>query len=137
MQLGLLAFLVLAASIISFFSEDFAIFFKKLFKLKGATLILPLFVASGLIRLYNDSVLEVLLTLQTWLRYLMIQCMSCLPFHTGAAFITQVLCLFILSSLPIWGFYWLVKTKKWGKATEWAGRAYVGVWLFLIILWIA
>ena len=137
MQLGLLAFLVLAASIISFFSEDFATFFKKLFKLKGAPLILPLLVASGLIRLYNDSVLEVLLTLQTWLRYLMIQCMSCLPFHTGAAFITQVLCLFILSSLPIWGFYWLVKTKKWGKATEWAGRAYVGVWLFLIMLWIA
>ena len=137
MQLGLLAFLVLAASIISFFSDEFAKFFKKLFKRKSAQLILPPLILSGLISLYNDSVLGVLLTLQTWLRYLMVQCMSCLPFHTGAAFITQVICLYILPSLPIWGFYGLVKTKKWGKATEWAGRAYVGVWLFLIMLWIA
>ncbi len=137
MQLGLLAFLVLAASIISFFSDEFAQFFKKLFKIKGAYVFLPLLVASGLIRLYKDLFLGVLLTFQTWLRYIMIQLMSCLPFHTGAAFITQVMCLFILSSLPAWGLYWLVKTKKWGKATEWAGRAYVGLWFFLIMLWIA
>lgn len=137
MKLELLAFLVLAASIISFFKDEFTRFFKKIWSIKGAPLVLPLLAASTFTLVYGDDLFTFLLILQEALHNTMIALIQWMPFQMGAAFIAQMMCLFILATAPAWALYGLARYYTWEHPTIWATRIYAGLWIFLLILWIA
>ena len=137
MQFGLLAFLVLSAAIISFFLDDFKSLFKKLFALPGVELLLPLIILSVLLVLYNDEVFNGLYSLQGLLRQGMLALMHARSFNLGVLITTSVMGIFLLTSLPGFGVYWLVKYMEWGNPAVWALRTSGILLIFWVFLWIS
>lgn len=78
-----LALLVLLSSILVFFSEEFGKAIKKLFAIKGAKLIIPLFAASWLIYSYNFWVLWGIFYLREILHNVLNFLVQILPFQKG------------------------------------------------------
>ena len=135
----LLALLVFIASIITFFSGEFGRLFRKIYSIPGAPVVLPLLIISGFLVAYMQNVLSFLLWNQSGLRFTMIKLVECLPFHTGAAFITEVICLFLFTTIPVWGLYWSMRSQiqYLKKAKPYATHVYAVLWIYLVILWIA
>jgi hypothetical protein len=133
----LLAFLVIIAAIIAFFLDEFSATLKKIFSISWLRGILPLLAVSGCLMSFKNSVLLMLLSCQTYFRYLMVLIYQYLPNTVWGGYIAQLSVLFLMTSLPVWCFYGVLKYKRWGNPLAWATRMYMFVWIFLVIFWVA
>ena len=96
-----LALLVLLGSILVFFSEEFIKMFKKLFAIKGAKLLIPLFLASWLIYTFDFWFLWVVFYLREMLLYILIFLTSIMPFQKGAESVALVILITVASVVPV------------------------------------
>ncbi|KTC89765.1 hypothetical protein OQJ18_07715 [Fluoribacter dumoffii] len=96
-----LALLVLLSSILVFFSEEFGKAIKKLFAIKGAKLIIPLFAASWLIYSYNFWVLWGIFYLREILHNVLNFLVQILPFQKGAVPLVLIFMLTFISVVPV------------------------------------
>lgn len=96
-----LALVVLFGAILVFFSEEFGKTIKKLFAIKGAKLIIPLFVVSWLIFSFDFWVLWAILYLRDMLHAVLNFLVQIMPFQKWAVQVVQVFMLTFLSVVPV------------------------------------
>ncbi|CAM2780841.1 Uncharacterised protein [Legionella steigerwaltii] len=106
-----LALLVLLGSILVFFSEEFSKAIKKLFAIKGAKLIIPLFAASWLIYTFDFWVLWAIFYLREILYDVLNFLVRIMPFQTGAVQVVLVFMLTFLSVVPVLTLDFLSRRK--------------------------
>lgn len=135
--MSLLALLVICASILAFFLDEFAATFKKMFAVGWIKIFLPLFIVSVCVISFSTSILSCLLWFQNYFRYLMVLIFQCLPNKVWSGIIAQCVVIFLVASLPTWGLYGLLKYKHWGRPMVWATHIYLILWISLVILWVA
>lgn len=135
--MSLLPLLVICASILAFFLDEFAQTFKKIFAIRGIRIVLPLFIVSSCVIWLSNGILTCLLWFQTYFRYLMVLIFQCLPYKLWAGIIAQWCVIFLVASVPTWCLYGILKYKQWGRPTVWATHTYLILWIVLVILWVA
>ncbi|MBN9226889.1 MULTISPECIES: hypothetical protein [Legionella] len=96
-----LALVILFGAILVFFSEEFGKTIKKLFAIKGAKLIIPLFVVSWLIFSFDFWVLWAILYLRDMLHAVLNFLVQIMPFQKWAVQVVQVFMLTFLSVVPV------------------------------------
>ncbi|KTC79048.1 hypothetical protein [Legionella cherrii] len=96
-----LTLLVLFGSILVFFSEEFIKTIKKIFAIKGAKLIIPLFVASWLIFSFDLWVLWAIYYLREMLHDILNYLVQIMPFQNWALQVVLVFMLTFLSVVPV------------------------------------
>jgi len=96
-----LALVILFGAILVFFSEEFGKTIKKLFAIKGAKLIKPLFVVSWLIFSFDFWVLWAILYLRDMLHAVLNFLVQIMPFQKWAVQVVQVFMLTFLSVVPV------------------------------------
>jgi len=120
--------LVLSAAVIVFFSDEFAQFIKKLFKIRSFSLLFPLFVASWLIVSYEPWVRFLLLYFH-WLLDTAVRALAyLLPFKFASVLLSQFIILSIFTVLPIILFDWFYKKRN--------HQPYDYIWYLFILLFI-
>jgi len=133
----LLAFLVIIAAIIAFFLDELSGTLKKIFSVGWLRVMLPLLAVSGCLMSFKNTLLLMLLSCQTYCRYLMVLIVQFLPNTLWGGYIAQQSVLFLMTSIPVWCLYGVLKYKHWGNPYAWATRTYLILWIFLLILWVA
>lgn len=111
-MLTTLALVVFAAAIVVFFSQEFIKFFKKIFAIKGANLILPLAIASWAVYYFDYWFL--------WTIYYYWECMNSLlslltylmPFPQYTSPIAMILLLTGVSVLPVLIWDWVTRKRS-------------------------
>ncbi len=103
------ALIVLSASIIVFFSSEFAGMYKKVWAIPGVKLIVPLAIASCVIEAYEPFELWLLLKTKAFF-HANIQALSA---HFSVRLqVVHILQLFLLATLPVWIIRaWEIKKK--------------------------
>lgn len=96
-----LAFLVFFSSILVVFSDEFIKTFKKIFAIKGAKLLIPLFLASWLIYTFDFWFLWVVFYLRELLIYILDLLTSMMPFKQGSDSVALVIVLTVVSVVPV------------------------------------
>ncbi|KTD67157.1 hypothetical protein Lste_3363 [Legionella steelei] len=96
-----LALVILFGAILVFFSEEFGKTIKKLFAIKGAKLIIPLFLVSWLIFSFDFWVLWAILYLRDMLHAVLNFLVQIMPFQKWAVQVVQVFMLTFLSVVPV------------------------------------
>ncbi|WP_454780669.1 hypothetical protein [Legionella sp. WA2022007384] len=96
-----LALVVLFSSIVVFFSEEFIKAFKKLFAIKGAKILIPMFAASWLIYTFNFWVLWAVFYAHEILQDVLNFLVRIMPFQKGAVSLVLVFMLTFLSVVPV------------------------------------
>ena len=96
-----LALVILFGAILVFFSEEYGKTIKKLFAIKGAKLIIPLFVVSWLIFSFDFWVLWAILYLRDMLHAVLNFLVQIMPFQKWAVQVVQVFMLTFLSVVPV------------------------------------
>ncbi|MCW8398219.1 hypothetical protein OQJ26_05370 [Legionella sp. PATHC038] len=96
-----LALLVLFGSILVFFSEEFIKTIKKIFAIRGAKLIIPLFAASWLIFSFDLWVLWAIFYLREILHDVLNYLVQMMPFQNWALQVVLVFMLTFLSVVPV------------------------------------
>ncbi len=124
-----IALIVLISSIVVFFAREFGELFKKIFKIPGLKLLLPLFVASTLLIVYEVFVHWLLLRLQKIVHQLIVKLATILPFEKGALFIARIILLFMIGSLPIW-------IEAWSDFRKTYKEPHSGIYWIGMMLWI-
>ncbi|CAM2771548.1 MULTISPECIES: hypothetical protein [Legionella] len=97
----LLALVVLLGAIIVLFSEEFIKSFKKLWAIKGAKLLLPLFAASWFIYTFDFWFLWVIFYLSEFLHFILTFLIRLMPFQQGAKSVALVILLIFFSVVPV------------------------------------
>lgn len=97
----LLALVVLLGAIIVLFSEEFIKSFKKLWAIKGAKLLLPLFAASWFIYTFDFWFLWVIFYLSEFLHFILAFLIRLMPFQQGAKSVALVILLIFFSVVPV------------------------------------
>ena len=129
-----ISLVVFCASIAVFFAQEFGRVFKKILAIPGAKLLLPLFLASSLIIIYEEIGHWLLLRVQITLHQLIFKLDTVVPFETGSISLTRIISLFIIGSLPIWVSHWSALSKK--NQEPHAGTYWIGLvlWIFAAVL---
>ncbi len=96
-----LALVVLLSSILVFFSEEFIKLFKKLFAIKGAKLLIPMFAASWLIYTFNFWFLWAIFYAREMLHETLNFLVQIMPFQRGAVPVVLIFMLTFLSVVPV------------------------------------
>ncbi|KTD03275.1 hypothetical protein OQJ19_02095 [Fluoribacter gormanii] len=96
-----LALVVLFSAITVFFSEEFIKAFKKLFAIKGAKLLIPMFVASWFIYTFNFWFLWGIFYAREILHDVLNFLVRIMPFEKGAVSVVLVFMLTVLSVVPV------------------------------------
>jgi hypothetical protein len=96
-----IALITFLGSIGVFFSEEFTRLVKKILAIRGATLVLPLFVASWLMYTYNFWILRGISYLRLMLQDVRILLMSAMPFEQGAESVVLLSLLTLFSVTPV------------------------------------
>jgi hypothetical protein len=107
-----LAFIVFCSSVVVFFAEEWGRFFKKVLSLPGFKLLLPLVIASCFIEFYDIWGEWLLLKIQSGFHLAIHTISNLLPFTQGAVFLTRILFLLGLASLPLCFYQLRAKQKK-------------------------
>lgn len=119
-----IALVVLMASIACFFAPEFGRLFKKVFAIPGAKLLIPLFMASWLIVLYEEFGHWLLIHFQIMLHRWVSRLDALLPFETASISIARIISLFLIASMPIWiarGSAFRKKLLAPHRGTYWIG----------------
>ncbi|MCE0723154.1 MULTISPECIES: hypothetical protein [Legionella] len=96
-----LALVVLLSSILVFFSEEFIKAFNKLFAIKGAKLLIPMFAASWLIYTFTFWCLWAIFYLREMLHEILNFLVRIMPFQQGAVSAVLIFMLTFLSVVPV------------------------------------
>ncbi|QMT59682.1 hypothetical protein [Legionella sp. PC997] len=128
-----LALVVLLSSIIVFFSEEFIKAFNKLFAIKGAKLIIPMFAASWLLYTYNFWVLWGLFYAHELLQDVLNLIVRIMPFQKGAVSLVLVFMLTFLSVVPVLIFDVFYRRKNF-KGYEHPYVASGLIWILAVFL---
>lgn len=126
--------IVLTAAIVVFFSQEFGRFFKKIFAIPGAKLIIPLVIASWIIEYYEGWGLWLLWYYKKGLHYILRHTAAYFSWSAWALSFVHILQLFILASLPVWIAYAVAKSK--GLYERWPYTYHVGIscWIITAVL---
>ncbi|MFZ4077168.1 MAG: hypothetical protein ACOYKA_04195 [Legionellaceae bacterium] len=135
--MGTMVILVVLASIIIFFSEELSKIFKKIIKIKGASLILPLLFASWVVVHYDARLSYALLAMQRYLHQFILSFAQAFPFKWGAVSIVTFFFLTSFSALPAYVFYEVAVRKKMRHAEYWVSLTYALLWLVLMFFLMA
>jgi hypothetical protein len=128
-----LTLVVLVGSIVVFFSEEFIKSFKKLFKIKGATLFLPLFVASWLVYSFDFWFLWTIFYLREIVYQVLIFLEWIMPFQRGAESVSIVILLTTLSVVPVIIIDVIMRKKTyWGYKYPYITSGII--WIFCVFL---
>ncbi len=133
----LFAFIVLCASIVGFFLNEWTALFQRIFSITALRLILPLLFASFVVESYAlwgwkalTMIRKSLVNSELWL-------MHWLPFHTGALFLTRVFILVFFAFTPILIVKWMTRKRPLTEAVYWAYCFSAFVWVMIVILLIS
>lgn len=135
--MGTMVILVVLASIVIFFSEELSKVLKKIIKIKGASLILPLFFASWFVVYYDARFSYALLAIQRSLNQFILSVAQAFPFKWGAVSLATFFFLTSFSALPVYVFYEVAVRKKMRHAEYWVSLAYALLWIILMFFLMA
>ena len=129
-----LALIILGASIVVFFSEEFAGIIKSLYEIFWIRLLLPIFIASMLLEYYDRWALwlairlkEYALTAVDYLNYI-------LPTFLQGTGSGQVIFLFLIAFIPLWIMHILARRKLVPMSLEPAYLASFLLWVMFALL---
>lgn len=126
-----LSLVVLIASIITLFSQEFITIFKKIMAIKGAPIFLPLIVASGLVLIFDYWVLLAVYYYRAFLTLLINGLIWLMPFGNYSYYIAAILVLTFISLVPVFLFNWYW-TKKTYKPYPFASLTIAFIWIFSV-----
>lgn len=129
-----LAILICSFAIVVFFAQEFLDGLKKIFKIPGVKLFLPLLLASSLIELYEPWEGWLLFRIKILFNYLPAGIAYFLPFGKMSGYIGKIIYLFILGCLPLWIAAFRSRSKRHIKSSLAPFFFSLFVWLFLAIL---
>ena len=132
--MGSLLFLVLCAAALLMFSDETLDFIKKILRIKGMHLLLPLSLLSWLVNDYELYIQLCLLFAHEALRLFILNCVAILPFKFIASELVVLLLLFCLSTIPVMVFYWIGRRQGFERTMYWSIRAYPMSWIFWMML---
>lgn len=109
-----LALVIFSAAILILFSQEFIRIFKKIFAIKGAKLVLPLFIGSLLAVNFEELFLLVIYYFRGTLNAIVVFITQIIPFEKGAYSIVLIMILTLISVAPVFLFdmYTVKKTYK-------------------------
>lgn len=134
--MNILPLLVIGAAILTFFQDEFASLFRKLFARAWVRIFLPLILASASLLLYKDMY-PMLQLMQARMHAIMLAFFKLFPFGVWSAILSQSLFLFLVSGLPVWGIFWWLRHKEAEGLVLKVTSAYLFSWLFWVLLWVA
>ncbi|HCJ1109635.1 TPA: hypothetical protein NQN63_000236 [Legionella pneumophila] len=129
----LLALVVLLGAIIVLFSEEFIKSFKKLWAIKGAKLLLPLFTASWFIYTFDFLFLWVIFYLSEFLHYTLAFLIKLMPFQQGAESVVLVILLTFFSVVPVLIIDFFTRKKNY-KGYQYPYIISTIIWIFCVVL---
>ena len=129
----LLALVVLLGAIIVLFSEEFIKSFKKLWAIKGAKLLLPLFAASWFVYTFDFWVLWVIFYLHKFLHDTLTFLITIMPFQHGAESVALVILLTFFSIVPVLIIDFFTRKKKY-KGYQYPYITSTIIWIFCVAL---
>ncbi|CEG58274.1 TPA: hypothetical protein F7001_02630 [Legionella pneumophila] len=129
----LLALVVLLGAIIVLFSEEFIKSFKKLWAIKGAKLLLPLFAASWFVYTFDFWVLWVIFYLHQFLHDTLTFLITIMPFQQGAESVALVILLTFFSIVPVLIIDFFTRKKKY-KGYQYPYITSTIIWIFCVAL---
>lgn len=106
-----LTLLILCTAIIVFFVDDFVSLYKKIIKIPGVVLLVPLLAASWLVIEYEYYITIVLLHLYRWLGLLACRQAEILPLSSFSQPVARVFLLSAISILPGLALAWYFERK--------------------------
>ena len=106
-----LVLIVLVSAIVMFFSQEFSALFKKIGKIKGIVLIVPLFIASWLILLFDEWTRQGVYYSSSLLNKTASFIARFIPFEKSALLLSQIILLTFLSVAPILLLEWHLRRK--------------------------
>jgi hypothetical protein len=131
-----LAVLVLSAAVAVFFSEEFYAVFKKLFKIKGVKLFLPLLLASWAVCSFNYGSVWFIFFCSLLLEGTITLLTRIMPFQEFAQPASLIMALFTLSVVPIFliDFIFGRRTYKGGYQDIHLGSMFIFVITAILLL---
>ena len=106
-----LAGLVLMATVVVFFSEEFAGFIKKIFSIPGFLLLIPLAIASYVVLKFESYLAMFLYFLNNAFHVIIGIIYKILPFTTGALQVARIIFLCLATVLPLFILDWVMKRR--------------------------
>lgn len=129
----LLALVILLGSIIVLFSEEFIKSFKKLWAIKGAKLLLPLFAASWFIYTFDFLFVWVIFYLIEFLHDTLAFLIRLMPFEQGAKSVALVILLTFFSVVPVLIIDFFIRRKNY-KGYPYPYITSSLIWIFCVAL---
>lgn len=130
----ILVLLVLSAAIVVFFSEEFAEFIKKLAKIPGVKLFVPLFIASWFVIYFEYWVGLMLFYVHRWIEFDIQLLMDILPFEWGARKTAQIINLSLMTVAPVILFDWFYKRKHHHRPFTYIRLLFIVLFIFFSLL---
>lgn len=128
-----LALLVICASIAVFFSQEFTRTYKKIMKIKGAALLLPLVLASMIVYNFIYVLLSVLIYVKDILQKLITWTSILCPCNQWAAPLATILVISVLSVLPVYVLNYLSRKKTY-QPYKYPYLTSLFIWIVLVML---
>lgn len=135
--MSILPLVVIIASVVAFFLDEFTHLFKKIFEKRWMQIVTPLLISSILVMIYYEELLSILLTLQSYYRYAMLFVFQTLPYKWMAGFFAQFLIIFFTASTPASIVFALLNYRKSAHTKTWTTYVYFFMWVISILLWAA
>ncbi|AHE66435.1 hypothetical protein [Legionella oakridgensis] len=129
-----LALIILGATVVVFFSQEFAGVFKKIFAIPGVKLFMPLAFVSWLIDSFEPWVFWLLLKCKEGLLYLIYQFAEWMPWKKNAVALAQILILFLLPMIAMGILFLWAKFKKMHEPWPYTYDIGVVLWIISFIL---
>ncbi|HAU4213806.1 TPA: hypothetical protein F7Z54_16640 [Legionella pneumophila] len=129
----LFALVVLFGVVMVLFSEEFSKSFKKLWAIKGAKLLLPLFAASWFIYTFDFLFVGVIFYLHQFLHDTLAFLIKIMPFQQGAESVVLVILLTFFSVVPVLIIDFFTRKKNY-KGYQYPYITSTIIWIFCVAL---
>ncbi len=130
----LLVLVILSATIVVFFSQEFAGMFKRILAIRGFKLLLPLAVVSLIVEYYQDWGILLLLFYKDYLHIFMHYTAGLLPFETVAISVIHIVYLLLIPSLTMLVFYGWSWHKRRPKPWPHTHQLALILWIIAAVL---
>lgn len=132
-----LALIILGASIVVFFSDEFAGVIKSLFEIFWIRLLVPIFIASMLLEYYHGWALWLAIRLKEYALAAVYYLNYFLPTFLQGTGIGQVVFLFLIAFVPLWIMHILARRKLAPMSMEPAYLTSMLLWIIFALLLIS